>query len=227
MPSILNIVAGMRFGRLVIIERAVVPTARNVMWKCQCDCGNITVAAAANLGRTKFSCGCFRKEKGAASLRGNTYQRTHNRSHTPEYTTWSAMKDRCNNPNNKKYERYGKRGIKVCQQWLVSFETFLADMGTKPTSAHTIEREDNDGNYTPENCIWATKSQQARNRRNNRRITIDGQTMLIVEWREYLKIPKWKVHEMTRTRDGRPAAFATVEDALRHLYTKHAKSSQA
>lgn len=230
MPRTLNITKGQRFGRLTVIGRAEVPGARNVMWECRCDCGNMTVGAAANLGKTKKSCGCIAQENGTRVLRGNTYRRTHNQSDSAEYKVWSTMKQRCYNPSNPRYEEWGGRGITICDRWVNSFENFMADMGWRPTARHTIERKNNDGPYSPENCIWATRRTQARNRRSNHIVTIDGKSMCVREWCEFLYMRKGKVYEMTAPRGRKrdvPPAFATVEDALRHLYSRHVKLSAA
>lgn len=92
------------------------------------------------------------------------------------------MRQRCQNPNDRTYKNYGGRGITVCDRWLESFENFYADMGPKPSPKHSIERKDNDGPYSPENCRWATRVEQGRNRRNNRRVTIGGETKCLSEW---------------------------------------------
>jgi hypothetical protein len=105
----------------------------------------------------------------------------------PLYSTWCSMRDRCNNPRDESYFRYGARGIKVCERW-ASFATFVADMGPKPTPAHTLERINNNGNYEPSNCRWATKQEQACNTRRTRLITIDGETAPMKVWMERLKV---------------------------------------
>ncbi len=102
---------------------------------------------------------------------------------SPEYRAWTAMKTRCYNPNFPKYQGYGRRGITVCERWRNSFEVFLDDMGFRPTPQHSVDRyPDNDGNYEPGNCRWATRSEQASNRSTNRPITAGGRTMLLKEW---------------------------------------------
>ena len=114
------------------------------------------------------------------STKGQPHVR-HGMSSTPEYLTWSRMIGRCYSPQRRDYERWGGRGIRVEERWH-TFENFFADMGLKPTPQHSLERLDNAGHYGPENCIWATPKQQARNRRNNRLLTHQGETLPIAEW---------------------------------------------
>lgn len=99
-----------------------------------------------------------------------------------EYVSYCAMKQRCNDPSNKRYARYGGRGIRVCDRWLESFANFLADMGPQPSVKHSIERKDTDKNYEPSNCVWATNDDQANNRSNNTRIEIDGRVQNLTQW---------------------------------------------
>ena len=116
-------------------------------------------------------------------MRNEMYNR-HGMSRTPEYNAWINMKDRCFNPNHKKYPNWGGRGITVCDRWL-NFKNFLADMGLKPTPKHSIDRIDNDGDYCLENCRWATKAEQQNNKRNNKPlITIENDTRTIAQWTE-------------------------------------------
>ncbi len=162
---------GMRFERLTVIAPAE-PTYRSDgksrrRWKCRCDCGNETVVLQTCLrsGDTR-SCGCLYRELLVSD------RLTHGQSKTRLYTVWTHMKQRCFNPNDDRYADYGGRGITVCDAWRESFEIFLQDMGPRPLG-HTLDRIDNDGNYEPANCRWATAAEQARNKRNN----------IIVEWR--------------------------------------------
>lgn len=113
---------------------------------------------------------------------------THGLSHIPEFRVWTAMKYRCNNPRCPCYNRYGGRGIKVCDQWAHSFENFLADMGRRPDAKHSLERKDNGLDYSPNNCIWAVAETQTNNRRNNVRLPFRGQSKTIAQWARTLGI---------------------------------------
>ena len=108
--------------------------------------------------------------------------KTHGMARTPEHNVWAQMKQRCFNPNHKRYLDWGGRGITICDRWKNSFNNFLADMGSRPTAKHSIDRIDNDGDYCPDNCRWATKAEQDNNRRSNRFITIDDDTLTIAQW---------------------------------------------
>ena len=107
---------------------------------------------------------------------------THGMSGTPEYQAWIDIKHRCFNPNHKRYSDYGGRGISMCDRWKNSFEDFLADMGSRPTAKHSLDRIDNNADYSPKNCKWSTKAEQDNNKRNNHLITIDDVTLTIAQW---------------------------------------------
>lgn len=195
------------------------------MWECQCDCGNRTVAAASNIGKSTQSCGCLAKETAANLLRGNTTNRTHNKSKPREHATWTKMKQRCQNPRNPKYPIYGARGIFVCERWRDSFENFLTDMGPRPSVRHSIDRKNNDGPYSPENCHWALPKVQSRNTRTNHIVEIDGLRLCVTEWCEHMNVPKWKAYELIRGRGrnrDQPPAFDTIDSAIVALYRGYA-----
>lgn len=112
----------------------------------------------------------------------------HNMSRTPEHRAWQQMKGRCTNPNRSRSDRYVGRGISVCQRWIHSFENFFADMGPRPSPKHSLDRINNDGNYTPENCKWSTQKEQQNNTSRNRLITFQGQTKSESEWARHIGI---------------------------------------
>lgn len=151
----------------------------NAEWLWRCDCGNlITMSAnAVKRGNTK-SCGCLKRETRSTQTHGMARRGKHR---TPEYHIWSAMIQRCANPENKGYERYGKRGIRVCERWLI-FENFLADMGPRPTLKLTLERKNNNLGYSPENCEWASRRLQMRNNSRTLVLTLNGETMCLTDW---------------------------------------------
>lgn len=188
---------GKRFGRLLVVCRDSKSTNRQTVWACKCDCGNEVLVSHGSLttGNSK-SCGCLRADT-VRAMRLSHGHRT-GRRRSPEYTVWQCIKERCYNPRNKRYGDYGGRGISVCKRWLDSFEHFLSDIGPRPSSEHSIERRDNSGNYDPENCVWATRRQQGRNKRNNIRLKLDGETHTLVEWGEIKGIPYSTLHYRVR-----------------------------
>ncbi len=105
-----------------------------------------------------------------------------------EYRSWAGMKSRCNNPNHSNYHYYGGRGIKVCSRWNQSFKAFLADLGRKPYPKYTLDRIDNSGGYKPSNCRWTTQSEQRKNSRSARLLTVNGKTMCVLDWAKELYI---------------------------------------
>jgi len=174
----LNIV-GERFTRLTVIKFEEI-RGRYSYWLCRCDCGNETIVRGNLLtyGSIK-SCGCLHIE--AAQKQGKR-KRKHGKTKTAEYNAWCGAKARCYNPNDKAYLNYGGRGIKMCKRWRDSFDDFLEDMGKRPSQKHTIERINNDGDYSPENCRWATRKEQAVNKRNNCFVAFNGETNTISQW---------------------------------------------
>lgn len=149
---------GQQFERLYVTRRAGSNKQGQTTWHVVCECGTTKVVAGTSLlGRKAVSCGCLRREM---LDRGNP---THGMSDAPEYEIWCGMVRRCTNPNNHAWPRYGGRGITVCDRWRESFETFLADVGPRPSDKHSIDRINNDGNYEPGNCRWATAREQVQN----------------------------------------------------------------
>lgn len=162
---------GRTYGKLTVLSRKMdgVPKYAKVWWLCKCECDNECIATSGQLQLgSKFSCGCL-----LASIR-------HGGTKIPEYQIWKAMKDRCTNERNPQYHDYGGRGIKVCDRWLESFPNFLEDMGRRPRGL-TLEREDNDGNYEPRNCRWASWTEQRRNTRQNHYLEYQGVKMTMAE----------------------------------------------
>ncbi len=193
-------ITGQRFARLLVLGFAG-RERKHSKWFCKCDCGSITKVSANQLrtDSTK-SCGCLKDE---TTSKRNT---THGMCGTPEYIAYGNMKMRCYNPNDARYSDYGGRGIKVCERWH-KFENFLADMGLKPSPAHSLDRIDFNGDYCPENCRWETDLIQAQNRRPVRFLTLKGETLPISEWARRMKILPGQI--IRRIRYG-----WTVEQAL-------------
>jgi hypothetical protein len=169
---------GQRFGRLVVTGRNYESVSRYAMWNFTCDCGGagITRTSSLNNGHTK-SCGCIQKESASSFAKA-----THGLRGSSEYRIWSLIKDRCLNSKTKAFRYYGGRGITVCDRWKDSFENFIEDMGPRPSPKHSIDRTNNDGNYEPGNCRWATRVQQMNNKRSNVNITFNGVTKTAAQW---------------------------------------------
>lgn len=149
---------------------------------CECICGIIKWVRYQHL-KSGSSTGCSKE-----------VNVTHGMSYKAEYRSWRGMKNRCYKKNVSEYENYGGRGIAVCDRWLESFENFYEDMGNKPTSKHTLDRIDNNGNYCPENCRWANYTEQANNNRHNRIVTIDGKSKLVADWAREMKVNFAMIH---------------------------------
>lgn len=180
---------GTRFGRLTVIE--VSERGKPVKWMCLCDCGNQKSIAGYRLkNRQTQSCGCLHSETTKKLF--TTHGATVARKISKEYRAWFLAKDRCYNPNSPSYENYGGRGIGMCDEWRSDFVKFYDYIGKAPSPDHSIDRINNNGNYEPGNVRWATKTEQAQNRRmrKNTGLTIDGETKTVLEWESHFDFTK-------------------------------------
>lgn len=176
------------FGNLVIEDICELQRGKKMraFAFCRCVCGNTKWIdlSGVTTGNTT-SCGCKKRQLTSQLFTTHGESKTNKNGKVKlgkEFTCWRSMKRRCYGENSKDYCNYGKRGIKMCPRWLESFSNFLSDMGKAPSKNHTIERIDNDGDYCPDNCKWATRKEQNRNKRTNIPITIDGKTMVFHDW---------------------------------------------
>jgi hypothetical protein len=176
-------ITGETFGRLTAICFVAMNHNHKQVWRFKCTCGTLTDKVAnsamsdAKKGRNP-GCGC-------KQFAGN--HRTHGLHGTYEYGVWKALRQRCFSKNQPGYKNYGGRGITVCERW-EEFSAFLEDMGKAPSEKHSIDRIDNDGDYTPENCRWATRAEQRRNSRQLRMVTYRGKTQCLKDWATELGI---------------------------------------
>lgn len=169
-------VTGQTFGRWTVLGEASRRRGARYV-RCACRCGTISeVFFAALRRRSTRSCGCLQRELLAAR------NMKHGMSNSTEYCIWNSMLARCGNPNTDNYRLYGARGIYVCERWRDSFQNFYEDMGERPAPELTLDRIDNDGPYSPENCRWATKSEQGSNTRKTRFVAFRGETLSLAEW---------------------------------------------
>lgn len=179
---------GKRFGMLTVLHRDGKDKWGDPIFRFRCDCG---VEKSIRYGDVRkgstISCGCYNKTKNIGTP---SPARTHGLSQTHIYNLYYGIKRRCYDDKDKDYHNYGARGIKMCDTWLGEngFETFVGDMGRRPSTEYSIERLNVNGDYCPENCIWLDKKLQARNRRNNRFITFKGETKTVADWSEIVNI---------------------------------------
>lgn len=170
-------ITGQSFGRITVLRPAGRNRFRHIMWHTICTCGNGLIVSGKSLRNGKTtSCGCYHRER---MIECNT---THGKSDAPEYRAWCGMKSRTLNQNEPNHKHYGGRGITVSDRWMRSFPDFLLDMGPRPSPKHSIDRINNDGNYEPGNCRWATQREQCNNKRSNRRLKYNGEHLTISEW---------------------------------------------
>lgn len=180
----LNDLTGKKFNMLTVIERAENAKNGRARWKCQCECGNYTVVTGSNLknGAVK-SCGCLVSEKTREKCG------THLQSKTRIYHIWGGMIQRCENPNSKSYKDYGEKGITVCKEWRESFEIFRDwSMKNGYEDNLTLERRNYNFGYSPENCTWISKGEQAKNRESNLKIKYKNEIKTLAEWCRILNL---------------------------------------
>lgn len=161
---------GWQVGYWTVLRKIEHNTHKQVQWLCRCVCGKerAVISLSLHAGKSK-SCGCMTRV-------------THGMHKSPEYGIWRSMKNRCHIKKHKGYRNYGARGIKVCERWLNSFENFYADMGPRPSPEHSIDRKNNNGNYEPGNCRWATNDVQHRNRSDTHFIEFAGERLPLLDW---------------------------------------------
>lgn len=156
-------------------------------WLCRCVCGRMREVNDYALVRGKtLSCGCHGRIRTVETPKLPKVQ-TLKRMYYVEYTTWCTMWSRCSRPTANGFKHYGGKGVTVCDRWR-TFDSFLADMGPRPSAKHTLDRIDSTGNYCPENCRWATWSTQTRNKSNNHYVTFNGRTLIVADWARELGI---------------------------------------
>lgn len=174
-----RIPVGRKFGRLTVLEAAEKDRQNKARWLCRCECGRTKDFDAYNVkSGSSLSCGCLRDETCGNNFRTHGHAKKIGKS--VEYMTWLNLIARCDNPKNPAYPRYGGRGIRVCHRWN-DFAKFIQDMGQRPSPEHSIDRIDNNGDYSPDNCRWATRSQQCRNRSNTLCVTIREESVPLID----------------------------------------------
>lgn len=222
MTNIKNVkdLTGMRFGRLTVV--GLHPTeSRKSHWDCLCDCGNMKIVRSDSLqeGRVK-SCGCLKKEQDKKNLiygvdgpgrkraKNGQHRSFHGFSHTRLHDIWLGMKGRCYNEHDARYSRWGGRGIKVCEEWrtnFIAFRDWAISSGYQDDL--TIDRIDNNGDYCPENCRWATIKEQSNNRSTNINIKIGNSTKTLMQWCEIFELDYAKIYRRYQ-RNG----FSGIDD---------------
>ncbi len=190
---------GKKFGKLTVLEKQ-----DGYMFLCKCECGEIkSINGSGLLSGHKKSCGCLRKYK------TKPHKTTHGLTGTTEYIIWGGIIARCTDPTHHAFSDYGERGIGICNKWRNSFTAFLKDMGKRPSRFHTIERKNNDKGYSKSNCKWATRKEQARNRRSSRIVEIKGVKKCLEEWCDIYKIKSKSVNSRVKRGQSYKDAITT------------------
>ncbi len=191
---------GKRFTMLTVIKQ--MPSKNNFsMWLCKCDCGNETIVSGNSLSKKNTqSCGCLSGVQ-------------HRMTNTPEYNSWQAMIERCRNKNTVRYDRYGGRGIIVCERWLESFLNFYEDMGSKPSPKHSVGRINNDGNYEPSNCEWQTQDIQMKSMSRNVFLMYNGEKLIQSDFARKFGVRQHTVSKYIKNH--------SVEEAIEYYSSKY------
>lgn len=187
---------GHTFGRLTVVSFAGRNAKNLIVWNCLCSCGNECFRTSSDLRNKSIrnrrrSCGCLAVDV--------TRERSvsHGETNSPTYRSWHSMKDRCLRSLATGFDRYGERGITICDRWLNSFEAFRDDMGERPSLDYSIDRIDNNGNYEPGNCRWATRTEQANNRKKQKPrllIEFNGESLTVNEWAKRIGVQPGTIH---------------------------------
>lgn len=198
---------GQRFKHCVVVAEYGRDKKGNILWSCLCDCGKEFTARGYELtsGRV-ISCKCAPK----AVVHGKA---SSGKKRSKIYSVWSALVNRCTNPKDRNFAHYGGRGIDIEPSWK-KFEAFYTDVGDPPFAGATLDRRDNNGNYTKDNCRWVTQKEQARNTRSNRSITFLGRTQLLVDWCQELECGKSSIYYRVKDKN------MTFEEALSDVYAR-------
>lgn len=184
-------------------------------WNCKCKCGAPVLVSGDSLrSNATLSCGCYKRLKGTLTNR-RVFGETGKTVSSKEYRAWVNIIQRCTNPRNRAYGRYGGRGITICVRWRSSFDAFMEDMGAAPSPEMTVGRIDNNKGYSKDNCRWETMAEQSTNRETCRRLSLNGETMTMAEWSRRLGIP-------AKTIQNRVKRGLSDEDALNQNYKKYA-----
>lgn len=217
---------GQRFGRLTVdliyeIKKVERRSPRYYYW-CSCDCGSSKAVSNSNLtsGRIR-SCGCLSQEQKRTGNSSRRHGCTNGRAQTPEYRAWASAKKRCSNPKDRAYQNYGGRGIKFCNRWLKLFENFYADMGDRPSPKHSLDRIDVNGHYSPENCRWASRQEQANNTRSNKYLTIGESTFTVADWARKMGVDSARIYDRLKL------GWTEADAVLTPVYKRNSRSHQS